>query len=319
MKSLISLFKSKIIVSSVVTAFVTVVLLHMGLKKKGERPPSVINKVEPLDPRPLKKAPLKKSKIKQKKKIKKTLKKKKYRGNKIYKIKKELDLHLLYALEDGENCKKNIEREIEGPSYVDPKSKKFHSVKSVFKKIDSLAASLVRSNSTEAYYNIEKLIFHKEFYKQGLSLAEVRSYLAKVEVCREPFLFNFLLSSVEAANDRNWNQKNRDILYNKISKYFLKDLKDFPSIVTLAYSVQYLKGLVLNDFIDHSYREEILILMSEVMDYQMKVMNSLSFENDQEDNLMILQEDFKQRKIFGKKIKGMFNRIEKETQYSSSY
>ena len=140
----------------------------------------------------------------------------------------------------------------------------------------------------------------------------IRNYLAQIEVCRDPRLFNFLLSAIEAANDRKWKPAVKVKLYRKISHYFLTDLEHFPSTITLAYSTQYLKGLVLNNFIDESYREEILTLMNEVMDHQMYVINSIYPENNKEDNLMVLQEDFSQRKYYGEKIKSLFLRIDNE-------
>jgi hypothetical protein len=292
-----SFLKGKTIIATAITSLVTVVVLFIGIEKKESEPEINTEK---------------KTVVKVVKKEKKPVKKVIYSGNNIKKIKKEIDSYVEVALTEASSCEKFIKNEIENPDYIDPKSDKFNSANRILKKIDSLSKAVDRNNSTQAYQFIEKMIYHKEFYKNKLNVMNIRNYLAKIEVCRDPKLFNFLLSSIEAANDRQWKPDTRAKLYRKISKYFLHDLEMFPSTITLAYSTQYLKGLVLNNFIDESYREEILTLMIEVMDHQMYVINSITPENNKEDNLMVLQEDFTQRKFYGEKIKSLFLRIDNE-------
>lgn len=297
MGSLFNFIKNKTIVGAIITGFVTVVVMFVGLDGGKEEE-------KPLD-KEISKKTIVNTVVQPKKKAI-------YKGNNINKIKKEIDHYVEYALTDAASCEKFISDEIKNPDYIDPKSKKFNNSEGILAKIDHLSSALDRNSSTEAYVFIEKIIYHKDFYKHKLDVMNIRNYLAKIEVCRDPRLFNFLLSAIEAANDRKWSPAVRAKLYRKISHYFLTDLEHFPSTITLAYSTQYLKGLVLNKFIDESYREEILTLMNEVMDHQMYVINSISPVNNKEDNLMVLQEDFSQRKFYGEKIKSLFLRIDNE-------
>ena len=343
MKGLLGFIKGKTVVAVVVSGFVSVaVYLGLGDKKKGSQPPSEQQVVAQATPTAAptsipvkkektgpKKAASGKSKKKnqqksdpkkastkatankaaaQSKKAKKP-KYKKYTGNKFAKIKEEMEYYIQFALDHQVNCKKYIKQEIRNPDYVNPKSRKFRSSKRIIDKIEALASTVDRSNSIEAYRSLERLIYHKHFYQQKMTVAGVRKYLAEIEVCRDPHLFNFLMSSVEAANDRKWPNKTKASLHNKISKYFLTDLDKFPSTTTLSYAIQYLKGLVLNNFLDEKYREEILTLSTEVMEHQMTVLSSGSKESIDSDNLMVLQDDFKQRKDFGKKVRSMFRRV----------
>jgi hypothetical protein len=298
-KGLFGFIKGKTIIGAAITSFVTAVVLFVGLDTKEKEPK------EEIAPKKIEKVVVQKIKKVKKKKVA-------YKGNNIKKIKKEIDSFIKTALTESTSCEKFIRNEIENPDYIDPKSNKFNNSDRIIKKIDALANAVERNSSTQAYHYIEKMIYHKEFYENKLDVMNIRNYLAKIEVCRDPKLFNFLLSSIEAANDRHWKPAVRSKLYRKISKYFLQDLEKFPSTITLAYSTQYLKGLVLNNFIDESFREEILTLMNEVMDHQMYVINNIAPENNKEDNLMVLQEDFTQRKFYGEKIKSLFLRIDNE-------
>ncbi|MBT7609716.1 MAG: hypothetical protein HN576_08160 [Bacteriovoracaceae bacterium] len=308
MKRLFGLSKGKMIIVIAITSIVTAFVLSVGLDTKEEGFQKKVVSKKVVSKKVVSKKVVKNVKLVSKKPKKKIA----YEGNNIKRIKKEIDSFMKVALTESTSCEKFINDEIQNPDYIDPKSSKFNNANGILQKIDALAHAVVRNNSTQAYHFIEKIIYHKEFYKNKLDVMNIRNYLAKIEVCRDPKLFNFLLSSIEAANDRHWKPAVRSKLHRKISKYFLQDLEKFPSTITLAYSTQYLKGLVLNNFIDESYREEILTLMNEVMDHQMYVINSIAPENNKEDNLMVLQEDFSQRKFFGEKIKSLFLRVDNE-------
>lgn len=315
MKSLFSLVKANAIVKTVVAGFVSVAVVYLGIGKDAKKPEEAKTKEAIAQEQAKQKAAGQKQASLSEKKTSQKKERVPYRGNKFEKLKEEVDYYAETALTDDASCKTFIQKEIENPDYIDPKSKKFNSAPNIIGKIESLSRAVDRKNSKEAYRNLEKLVFHKDFYKNNVEVSNVRSYMAKIEVCRDPHLFNFLLSSIEAANDRKWKPEVRKELHNKISKYFVEDLEKFPSSVTLAYSTQYLKGLVLNNFIDDSYREEILTLMNEVMENQMETIGSMSDDEELEDNLMTLQEDFKQRKYFGERVKSLFHRIDQDINF----